>query len=33
VAACCNGAITSRHFKSNQIAKMIESALDKEAKA
>jgi len=33
VAACCNGAIYSRHFKSSQIMKMLESALDKEAKA
>jgi len=33
VATCCNGAISSRHFKSAQIMKMLESALDKEAKA
>ena len=33
VSACCNGAITSRHFRSDQILKMLESMLGKEAKA
>ncbi len=30
VATCCNGAITSRHFRREQILKMIESAIGEE---